>query len=158
MPIVVVDRDAVEVGDLGVRVALGELGHRALLVGDLRVDLAGDEVGAAELADELREAVRAIFTAEDNGWRTLFPRAHLSEVTIETNDGRTLEHYQPTRIGDPDAPLTDDQIADKFKELVVPVIGEAAAKALLDACWSLEKLDSVRELPFRIGRAAQAAE
>ena len=87
-----------------------------------------------------------------------FPFRRAARVTIETNDGRTLEHYQPTRIGDPDAPLTDDQIADKFRELVVPVTGEAAAKALLDACWSLEKLDSVRQLPFRIGRAAQAAE
>jgi hypothetical protein len=56
------------------------------------------------------------------------------------------------------APLTDDQIADKFKELVVPVTGEAAARELLDACWSLETLGSVRDLPFRIGRAAQAAE
>ena len=74
------------------------------------------------------------------------------------NDGRTLEHYQPTRIGDPDAPLTDDQIADKFKELVVPVTGEAAAQTLLDACWSLDTLGSIRDLPFRIDRAAQAAE
>ncbi len=87
-----------------------------------------------------------------------FPHRRAARVTIETKDGRTLEHYQPTRIGDPDAPLTDDQIADKFKELVVPVTGRAAAQALLDACWSLETLGSVRELPFRIGRAAEAAE
>ena len=87
-----------------------------------------------------------------------FPHRRSARVTIETNDGRILEHYQPTRIGDPDAPLTDDQIADKFKELVVPVTGEAAAQTLLDACWSLEKLGSIRELPFRIRRAAQAAE
>ena len=79
-------------------------------------------------------------------------------MTIETNDGRMLEHYQPTRIGDPDAPLTDQQIADKFKELVVPVTGDEAADSLLDACWSLESLNSIRKLPFRIDRAAQAAE
>ena len=87
-----------------------------------------------------------------------FPHRRAARVIIETNDGRTLEHYQPTRIGDPDAPLTDDQIADKFMELVVPVTGEVAARALLDACWSLETLGSIRDLPFRIGRAAQAAE
>ena len=39
----------------------------------------------------------------------------------------------------------------------MPVTGEAAAEALLDACWSLETLGSVRELPFRIDRAAAAA-
>ena len=87
-----------------------------------------------------------------------FPHRRSARVTIETKDGRMLEHFQPTRIGDPDAPLTDQQIADKFKELVVPVTGDEAAHSLLDACWSLESLNSIRKLPFRIGRTAQAAE
>jgi 2-methylcitrate dehydratase PrpD len=85
-----------------------------------------------------------------------FPHRRAARVTIETNDGRTLEHYQPTRIGDPDAPLSDDQLAEKYNELVIPVIGERAAAQLLDACWSLDSLGSVRDLPIR-GRVAAAA-
>ncbi len=84
-----------------------------------------------------------------------FPHRRAARVTIETNDGRTLEHYQPTRIGDPDAPLSDDQISEKYLELTVPVIGDAAARELLDSCWSLETLGSVRDLP--IGAAVGAA-
>src|SRR3954449_8206789 len=44
MPVVVVDRDAVDVGDLAVGVALLELAHLRRPVRDLGVDLAGDEV------------------------------------------------------------------------------------------------------------------
>src|SRR3954452_16075138 len=44
VPVVVVDRDAVDVGDITVGVALLELAHLGLAVGDLGVDLAGDEV------------------------------------------------------------------------------------------------------------------
>src|SRR3954447_12494117 len=44
VPVGVVDRDAVDVGDLSVGVALLELAHLRLAVGDLGVDLAGDEV------------------------------------------------------------------------------------------------------------------
>lgn len=49
-------------------------------------------------------------------------------------NGRKLSRHQPTRKGDPDAPLSDAELSDKFRELAAPVIGEAAA-ALLDRLW-----------------------
>src|SRR5215218_5703103 len=48
VPVVVVDRDAVEVVELGVAEAGLDLRHLRLLVGDLGVDLARDEVSAAQ--------------------------------------------------------------------------------------------------------------
>jgi 2-methylcitrate dehydratase PrpD len=87
-----------------------------------------------------------------------FPHRRAALVAIETTDGAVHERYQPTRIGDPDAPLTDDQLSDKFIELVAPVTGVGAAETLLAACWSLETLASIRDLPIAIGRDAQAAE
>jgi 2-methylcitrate dehydratase PrpD len=87
-----------------------------------------------------------------------FPHRRAARVAIETSDGAVHEHYQPTRIGDPDAPLSDDQLSDKFMELVAPVTGAGAAETLLAACWSLETLASIRDLPIAIGRDAQAAE
>ena len=50
-------------------------------------------------------------------------------------DGRVLEHFQPTRKGDPDLPLSDADLSAKFRELADPVIGAAAAGRLLDALW-----------------------
>src|SRR3954470_1221749 len=53
VPVGVVDRRAVEMGDLAVGEALLELGHLRLAVLDLRVDLARDEVLRAQRLEQL---------------------------------------------------------------------------------------------------------
>ncbi len=72
-----------------------------------------------------------------------YPNQRAARVHIETNDGRTFSHFQPHRKGDPEQLLTDAEVNDKFIELAMPVIGEAAAKALLAQLWSTDKLKSV---------------
>ena len=54
---------------------------------------------------------------------------------MKLRDGRGLSRHQPTRKGDPDAPLSDRELSDKFTELTAPVVGAAASRALLDALW-----------------------
>jgi 2-methylcitrate dehydratase PrpD len=65
-----------------------------------------------------------------------FPRQRAARVAIRAR-GRREEHLQPTRIGDPDAPLSDAQLEAKYLELAVPVIGEAKARELLARLWGL---------------------
>ncbi len=72
-----------------------------------------------------------------------YPNQRAAHVEIELNDGRKLAHFQPYRKGDPELPLTDDELNDKFRELAIPVIGDAVTRRLLDELWSLEKLKSV---------------
>ena len=72
-----------------------------------------------------------------------FPYERAATLEIETTDGRTLKHHQPHRKGDPECPLTDDELTDKYLELAGPVIGTAAAQALLKKLWYLEKLPSL---------------
>jgi 2-methylcitrate dehydratase PrpD len=67
-------------------------------------------------------------------------------VRIVTRDGRSAEYLQPTRKGDPDAPLTDSDLNAKFLELAQPVLGEDKAVRLLDRIWSLENMPSIRSL------------
>ena len=64
-----------------------------------------------------------------------YPGKRAARVTVTLRNGQVLERYQPTRKGDPDAPLSDADLSAKFRELVRPVIGEAA-EALLSALWS----------------------
>jgi 2-methylcitrate dehydratase PrpD len=77
-----------------------------------------------------------------------FPGVRSARIRIETVGGQVLEHFQPTRKGDPDMPLSDDELSSKFSELVAPVTGNGVAQALLDRCWSLKTLGSVRDLPM----------
>ena len=75
-----------------------------------------------------------------------FPGQRAARVLIETYDGRSEERFQPTRKGDPDAPLTDGELDEKFRELAAPVLGAGAADALLERLWSLEKAGELTSL------------
>jgi 2-methylcitrate dehydratase PrpD len=70
-----------------------------------------------------------------------FPSMRAARVRIALDDGRTLEHFAPYRKGDPEAPLSDAELDDKFDELATPVIGPDAAQALRERLWRLEQLE-----------------
>ncbi len=46
------------------------------------------------------------------------------------NDGSIYAHHQHTRHGDPDEPLTDQELVDKFHELAEPRVGLQMAQTL----------------------------
>jgi 2-methylcitrate dehydratase PrpD len=83
-----------------------------------------------------------------------YPAVRAAKVTVTLRDGRVLFRHQPTRKGDPDAPLSDAELSDKFLELAGPVIGAEAAAALLAALWRGEALPGA--VPLLPGRAAAA--
>ena len=66
-----------------------------------------------------------------------FPHKRQARVAIRAR-GRREEFLQPTRIGDPEAPLSDHALEEKYFELVVPVIGEAKAREVLKHLWQLQ--------------------
>lgn len=68
----------------------------------------------------------------------LFPEQRAARVTIQLEDGTTLQHFQPHRVGDPELPLSDAQLSDKFMELASATMTNGDAEALLQALWSLE--------------------
>ena len=66
-----------------------------------------------------------------------FPRQRAARVAI-TARGKREELLQPTRKGDPDLPLSDAELEEKYRELAAPVIGKDEAQALLRRLWQLE--------------------
>lgn len=85
-----------------------------------------------------RELMKKIEVVIDPELEAAFPKQRAARVTIEARDGRKGEHFQPMRIGDPEAPLSDAQLDAKFMELAGPVLGEPAAKAMLARLWALD--------------------
>jgi 2-methylcitrate dehydratase PrpD len=67
-----------------------------------------------------------------------FPNQRAARVTIDTLDGRSTLFYQENRKGDPELPLSDDDLEVKFLELGAPVIGDREAKRLVAELWRLE--------------------
>jgi 2-methylcitrate dehydratase PrpD len=91
----------------------------------------------------VREMMKKIVCVADPVFSKGYPNQRASQVDIETVDGRKLGHFQPYRKGDPELPLTDDELNAKFMELAGPVLGERGAKRLLEQLWMLEKLAAV---------------
>jgi 2-methylcitrate dehydratase PrpD len=105
---------------------------------------------------DVRALMQKIEVVADPELSKGYPTQRAAQVEIETTDGRRLTHFQPTRKGDPEMPLTDEELNDKFMELATPVIGEAGARLLLDQLWRTELLAHVQyEIPADTQPTAQ---
>jgi 2-methylcitrate dehydratase PrpD len=85
-----------------------------------------------------RELMRRVELTLDPEIDAAFPSQRAARVAIEAHDGRRGEHFQPTRKGDPDMPLSDAELDQKYLELAGPVLGEARSRQLLARLWRLE--------------------
>jgi 2-methylcitrate dehydratase PrpD len=107
----------------------------AVLYGAVRLNAFSDE----RLADQpLRELMKKVHIEADPELTAHFPSMRAARVTITLADGTSLEHFAPYRRGDPEAPLTDAELEDKFIELSAPVIGDDEARKLLTALWHID--------------------
>ena len=102
---------------------------------------------------DVRALMRKVECVADAKLSKGYPTQRAAQVEIEMADGRTYTHFQPTRKGDPEMPLTDEELNDKFIELAVPVLGEAPSRALLSELWMLETL---KHCDFDYARAPAA--
>ena len=101
-----------------------------LVLGGVRVAAFTPE----RLADpRIRAVMPRVTVSVDPELARAYPARRAARLRVTLTDGRVLDHFQPTRKGDPDAPLTDADLAAKFRELAVPVIGAPPAEALLEA-------------------------
>lgn len=117
----------------------------AIREGRVRMDAFSPEL----LEDkELRDLIEKVDVSVDAEIDAEFPKRRAARVTIETTQGETFEHYSPTRKGDPDNPLSDDELAEKFLEITNPVLGEDGAAAFLDHLWRLDETTDLCALPL----------
>lgn len=100
---------------------------------------------SATLASGTRALMRRITVVEDPALTAGFPSMRAARVAVVTDDGVAHEHFSPYRKGDPEAPLSDAELNDKFDELAGPVLGTARSIQLRQAVWALESMN-VRDL------------
>jgi 2-methylcitrate dehydratase PrpD len=106
----------------------------ALAHGSVRLAAFEPERLADRATKKLMDRIRL---SVDPALEAAFPAKRAARVAIRAR-GRREELLQPTRIGDPDAPLSDRVLEEKYFELATPVVGEKQAKEVLDRLWRLE--------------------
>jgi 2-methylcitrate dehydratase PrpD len=113
---------------------------RALVHGSVRLNAFEEDA----LADaDVRALMSRVRLAPEPRFDALFPTQRCASARIALADGRVLQHEQTTRKGDPDAPLTDEELSDKYFELTTPVIGRAAAENVLKRLWAIDRSTTV---------------
>ena len=101
----------------------------------------------AALGDPLLSAVeRRVKVLPDAAMEKAFPGQRRAIVTVVDREGDRYQSVRDTRKGDPDDPLTDSELADKYDDLTGPVVGPDAADRLATQLWRLAGLASVRDL------------
>jgi 2-methylcitrate dehydratase PrpD len=86
---------------------------------------------------ETNALMKKISVTLDRDLDAAFPGKRQARVAI-TARGRREEFLQPTRKGDPEMPLSERELEQKFMELAAPVAGADAATKLLERLWRLE--------------------
>jgi 2-methylcitrate dehydratase PrpD len=69
-----------------------------------------------------------------------------ADVELTLASGQTLSTEVRGNRGTPSAPLDDDELNVKFRQLVGPVLGTERAERLLDTCWRIDELPDLSVL------------
>jgi 2-methylcitrate dehydratase len=77
---------------------------------------------------------------------SLYAKAVANIVHVTLQDGRVLTKRVDYPLGNALNPVSDKQLEGKFNALVVPALGEARAKTIVDLGWKLDEATGVGEL------------
>jgi 2-methylcitrate dehydratase PrpD len=113
-----------------------------LVDGDVTLESSHDY---ARMADPGVVALRNRLTLVPDAEMTRVPPPRRATIEIATKDGRRLSHHCGAVRGTPDNPMTRAEVEEKAMKLMRPRIGEAHARAIVDASWRLEEM-KIRDL------------
>jgi 2-methylcitrate dehydratase PrpD len=100
-----------------------------MLLGAVRLDAF---TPAALARPDIHALMGQITVEEDAEIAAAYPRRRMARLTIRLEDGRTIEHFQQTRKGDPEDPLSDAELLAKYAELTAGCLAPETADGLRD--------------------------
>ena len=99
-----------------------------------------DELSPAILSDpEIRRISMATELVETEHYNRISVGVRWADVTLFLADGRVLQSEPRKPRGDPDDPLSDEEIAGKFASFASPVAGEARAGQIAEAVEGIDR-------------------
>jgi len=133
-----------------------ETGYQAQFSGPFTIAAAlcagsGLGLGLDDFTDDLARdpAMRTLMqkiTVEPDPWcDAIYPNQFPAVLTVRTSDGEITERIAANR-GGPDRPLTDDEIATKFRDNAGRVLGDEAMQQIEQACARLDRLEAIDDV------------
>ena len=92
----------------------------------------------------VKELMDKISCVKDPELEKEFPKKWPASVTLLTKDGKTYSTRIDFPKGDPENPLTWDELIDKFRNLIAPVFLEARQNEIIERVRSLEQEEDLK--------------
>jgi 2-methylcitrate dehydratase PrpD len=113
---------------------------------------AGEDLFNSEKTKDptIREVMRLVSIEENQALSD-----HEADVLIKLGDGRSLHHNVTSPKGSPDHPLTNDDVEDKFRNIIKPIFAQKSADHILEKLWNVENIVKVGEIPALLAVSGQ---
>jgi 2-methylcitrate dehydratase PrpD len=98
----------------------------------------------------VKELMEKISCIKDPELEKEFPKKWPASVTLQAKDGKTYSTRIDFPKGDPENPLTWDELIDKFRNLVGPVFIQARQNEIIERTRSLEKEEDLRAFSMHL--------
>ena len=95
---------------------------------------------------EIRMLMERVNILNDPALNRSYPEKWPARVEIFMDDGRHIRGASDYPKGEPENPLTEEELFSKFKGLTRDHLSPSAAKTLMERCMSLEKVSDVGQL------------
>lgn len=94
----------------------------------------------------VQDMLKKVEIIVDDELSKLYPEKFPARVIIETKNRGRFEHTVYYPKGDPNNPLSEDELKNKFRKLTGGVLDTKRVEALIDAIMSLEKAEDLKNL------------
>lgn len=94
----------------------------------------------------IREFMQRVKCIRDSELNKDFPKKWPARVIIKTTDGRTFDHRLDHPKGDPENPLSWDEVIDKFTSLATEVLPPSQCQRIINLVRNADHLEDVTEL------------
>jgi 2-methylcitrate dehydratase PrpD len=113
--------------------------------------LRDNTVSTKAITDDLNDPVllelsRKVNCFEEDKYNDIFPAERWAHVSIEMNDGSQFSSPPSIARGNPENPLSDAEVKDKFFELALNLKTQAESEHIFDIVMSLDDMSSARLL------------
>lgn len=95
---------------------------------------------------DIQALAQKVDVTADDELEALYDEKWPSIVEVETTDGRTLSSRFDLPKGEPEHPLSDEQLKEKFMSLATDAVSEQRAEQIWNTVFALDELDDVEQL------------
>ena len=112
----------------------------------LRNDASLDRYSVEEIeSEDIRAFMEKVHCVRDPELDREFPQKWPAKVVVTTTDGRTLEHRLDFPKGDPENPLSWDELIAKFRSLAGQVMPESQCDEIVSVVRRVDQLNDITE-------------